>query len=120
MHIFDAHLDLALNGVDWNRDLRQSVKDIRAQETALAMSEPGRCTNTVSLPELRQAGVKTCLATLLARQEISINHDFGWSGLWAKMKPGPDVKKADWRLLVCILTNRAIVWSSNPQLTPGS
>ena len=79
MHIFDAHLDLALNGVDWNRDLRQSVKDIRAQETALAMSEPGRCTNTVSLPELRQAGVKTCLATLLARQEIPINHAFGWS-----------------------------------------
>ena len=28
MLIFDAHLDLALNGVDWNRDLRQAVDDI--------------------------------------------------------------------------------------------
>jgi membrane dipeptidase len=79
MHIFDSHLDLALNGVDWNRDLRQSVNDIRAQETALGMTTPGRCTNTVSFPELQLAGVRTCLATLLARQEIAINHDFGWT-----------------------------------------
>ncbi len=79
MHIFDAHLDLALNGVDWNRDLRQTVNDIRAQETALGMNTPGRKTNTVTLPELQVAGVRTCLATLLARQEIPINHDFGWS-----------------------------------------
>ena len=79
MHIFDAHLDLALNGVDWNRDLRQSVNDIRAQEQALGMTQPGRCTNTSSFPELKQAEVHTCLATLLARQEIPINHDFGWT-----------------------------------------
>ncbi len=25
MLIFDAHLDLALNGVDWNRDLRNAL-----------------------------------------------------------------------------------------------
>lgn len=79
MHIFDAHLDLALNGVDWNRDLRQTVDDIRAQETALQMSSPGRKTNTLSLPELRRAGVSTCLTTLLARLEKEINHDFGWT-----------------------------------------
>lgn len=79
MHIFDAHLDLALNGVDWNRDLRDSVDHIRAQETALGMQDlPGRCNNTVSLPELRKANIRTCLATLLARQEPEINHSFGW------------------------------------------
>jgi membrane dipeptidase len=79
MHIFDAHLDLALNGVDWNRDIRQSVDEIRQQEYSLGMQgQPGRCTNTVSLPECRQAEVHTCLATLLARQEPQINHDFGW------------------------------------------
>ena len=79
MHIFDAHLDLALNGVDWNRDLRDSVDNIRAQESALGMQDlPGRCNNTVSLPELRKAKVRTCLATLLARQEPEINHSFGW------------------------------------------
>ena len=37
MWLFDAHLDLALNAVDWNRDLRQPVEDIRAQERSLGM-----------------------------------------------------------------------------------
>ena len=78
MHIFDAHLDLGLNGVDWNRDLRDTVENIRAQEISLGMEERGRCTNTVSLPELKEAEIRTCLATLLARLEPEINHDFGW------------------------------------------
>ncbi len=79
MMIFDAHLDLALNGVDWNRDLRQSVDDIRSQETTLGMTGLGRCKNTLSLPELRAAGVGVCLTTLLSRLEMPINHDFGHS-----------------------------------------
>lgn len=80
MHIFDAHLDLALNGVDWNRDLRCTVDDIRAQEMSLEMQhEKGRCTNTLSFPELRRAQISTCLATLLARQEKEINHPMGWT-----------------------------------------
>lgn len=79
MLLFDAHLDLALNAIDWNRDLRQSVEDIRAQECALGMTAPGRGKCTVSLPELRSAEIGVCLATLLARQEKEINHDFGWT-----------------------------------------
>lgn len=79
MWIFDAHLDLALNGVDWNRDLRQCVDDIRAQEQAAGMLEKGRQTNTLSFPELRIAQVPVCLTTLLARQEMTIDHTFGWT-----------------------------------------
>lgn len=79
MLIFDAHLDLALNAIDLNRDLRQSVDDIRAQELSLGMSEPGRCTNTLSFPELRSSEVAVCLTTLLARREEPINHHFGWT-----------------------------------------
>ncbi|MEI7462447.1 MAG: membrane dipeptidase [Pirellula sp.] len=79
MLIFDSHLDLALNGVDWNRDLRQSVDDIRAQETTLEMEEKGRQTNTLSFPELRVSELAVCLTTLLARQEQPINHSFGWT-----------------------------------------
>lgn len=79
MWIFDAHLDLALNGVDWNRDMRQSVDDIRAQETALQMTDKGRRHNTLSFPELRIAQVPVCLTTLLARQEQPIDHSFGWT-----------------------------------------
>jgi membrane dipeptidase len=79
MLIFDAHLDLALNGVDWNRDLRTAVTDIRVQETLLNMTDLGRRTNTVSLPELKKAEVHVGVATLLARQEQQINHPFGWT-----------------------------------------
>lgn len=78
MWIFDAHLDLALNAVDWNRDLSCSVDAIRRQEHELGMTDPGRGTNTLSLPELRAADVRVCLTTLLARQEPRINDSFGW------------------------------------------
>lgn len=79
MLLFDSHLDLALNGVDWNRDLRQTVADLRAQERTLGMTAPGRGNNTVSLPELKKAEVGICVATLLARWEQPIDHHFGWS-----------------------------------------
>ncbi len=77
--IFDAHLDLALNAIDWNRDLRQSVDDIRAQELAQGMTQRGRGRGTLSFPELRGAEVAVCLTTLLARQEKEINHEMGWT-----------------------------------------
>lgn len=79
MLLFDAHLDLALNGVDWNRDLRCSVDDLRAQERALGMTDPGRTGATLSFPEMRTAELGLCLSTLLARQEKEINHSFGWT-----------------------------------------
>ena len=80
MQIFDAHLDLALNGVDWNRDLRVSLADLRAQERWLKMTdEPGRGHGTVTFPELKRAGIRTGVATVLARYEQPINHTFGRS-----------------------------------------
>ena len=77
MLIFDAHLDLAMNGVDWNRDLRAAVLDIRVQEQTLGMTDPGRQTGTVSFPELKRAEVGLGVATLIARQEHAINHPLG-------------------------------------------
>jgi membrane dipeptidase len=77
--VFDSHLDLALNAVDWNRDLRMDVHDIRVQERVYGMTDPGRQTATVSLPELKKAQVHVGVATLLARQELAINHPFGWT-----------------------------------------
>jgi membrane dipeptidase len=77
MLIFDAHLDLALNGVDWNRDLRMDLADVRVQETVFGMTDLGRRTGTVTFPELRKAEVGVGVATVLARQEQAINHPFG-------------------------------------------
>lgn len=78
MFIFDAHLDLAMNALEWNRDLTQPVHAIRAREAALT-DKPDRGRGTVSLPEMRRGGVGLCVATLIARVE----HDayspvFGW------------------------------------------
>jgi len=79
MLLFDSHLDLGLNAVDWNRDLRMDVHDIRVQETVFGLTDPGRQTCTVSLPELRKAEIGICVATVLARIEQPINHSFGYT-----------------------------------------
>ena len=34
MLIFDGHLDLAMNAVEWNRDLTQPLDDVRPQVEA--------------------------------------------------------------------------------------
>lgn len=76
--IFDAHLDLALNAIEWNRDLTQPLEVIRRNEAHLR-DKPDRGRGTVCLPEMRRARVAMCVATQLAR----IEHDlyspvFGW------------------------------------------
>ena len=76
--IFDAHLDLALNAIEWNRDLTRPLAEIRQREAHLR-DKPDRGHGTVSLPELRRGRVAVCVATQLARLE----HDtyspiFGW------------------------------------------
>jgi membrane dipeptidase len=65
MLIFDAHLDLAWNAIDWNRDLRLPVAEIRRREQGT--NEKGRGMGTVSFPELRRGKVAIFIATLLAR-----------------------------------------------------
>lgn len=65
MLIADAHLDLAWNALQWNRDLTSSVYTIRTREAT--MNGKGRALNTVALPELRAGRVALCIATLLAR-----------------------------------------------------
>jgi membrane dipeptidase len=65
MLVFDAHLDLAWNALDWNRDLRLPVAEIRRGEEG--MTGKGRGCNTVAFPELRRGKVAIFIATLLAR-----------------------------------------------------
>jgi membrane dipeptidase len=33
--IFDAHLDLSMNAMEWNRDLRLPVHELRSQEEGM-------------------------------------------------------------------------------------
>jgi membrane dipeptidase len=64
--LIDAHLDLAWSAMYFNRDLLQSVSEIRRAEAGKT-DELSRGRNTVSFPELRRANVPICIATLLAR-----------------------------------------------------
>lgn len=77
MLVIDAHLDLAWNALQWNRDLLDSTYTIRGRETR--MSGKGRAQNTVALPEMRRGRVALCFATVLARStgQTAENIDFG-------------------------------------------
>lgn len=66
MFLIDAHLDLALNALEWNRDLRRPVADIRRSEAGLT-DKIDRGRNTVALPDLRRGGVGLVVATQIAR-----------------------------------------------------
>jgi membrane dipeptidase len=65
MLIVDAHLDLAWNALQWNRDLTRPAHSIRTMEGGVAGK--GRGLGTVALPDLRRGRVALCVATLLAR-----------------------------------------------------
>jgi membrane dipeptidase len=77
MLILDAHLDLAMNALEWNRDLTRPIEEIRAREETLA-DKPDRGRGTVSFPEMRRGGVGLCVATQIARYVAPGNPLSGW------------------------------------------
>lgn len=77
MLIFDAHLDLAMNAVEWNRDLTRSIDEIRAREQHLT-DKPDRGRGTVCFPEMRRGGIGICVATQIARYVKPGNPLPGW------------------------------------------
>jgi membrane dipeptidase len=66
MFCFDAHLDLAMNAMELNRDLRWSVEELRQSEKGMT-DQPDRERNTVSFPALRKGHVGLVVATQIAR-----------------------------------------------------
>ncbi len=77
MFILDAHLDLAMNAMDWNRDLRQPVRAIQEREKNME-DKPDRGNGTVSLPELRKGNIGLVVATQIARFVTPDNPLPGW------------------------------------------
>lgn len=76
--IFDAHLDLAWNALQWNRDLTQSLEAMRRQEAHMT-DHPARGRATLTLPEMKQAGIQVCLATVLVRSKPEVCPAAGFS-----------------------------------------
>ena len=77
MFIIDAHLDLGMNALEWNRDLRLPVEDIRVRERGMT-DKPDRAKGTVSLDALRKGKIGLVVATQIARYVSSDNPLPGW------------------------------------------
>jgi membrane dipeptidase len=77
MFVIDAHLDLSMNALEWNRDLRKPVEEINGREIGLT-DKPDRGKATVSLPELRKGSVGLVVATQIARYVAPGNPLPGW------------------------------------------
>src|SRR3954465_7775573 len=77
MFVIDAHLDLSMNAIEWNRDLRKPVKEINEREKGLK-DKPDRGNATVSLPELRKGNIGLVIATQIARYVAPGNPLPGW------------------------------------------
>jgi len=77
MFTIDAHLDLSMNAMEWNRDLRKSVFEIRERERGLT-DKPDRAKGTVAFPELRKGNAGLVVATQIARFVARGNPLPGW------------------------------------------
>ena len=77
MFTIDAHLDLSMNAMEWNRDLTRPLVEINAREQGLT-DKPDRGNGTVSLPELRKGNMGLVVATQIARFVAPDNPLPGW------------------------------------------
>lgn len=77
MLTIDAHLDLSMNAMEWNRDLTRPVSEINSWEKGLT-DKPDRGNAVVSLPELRKGNVGLVVATQIARYVAPDNSLPGW------------------------------------------
>ena len=66
MLTFDAHLDLSMNALLWNRDLTQPVAEIRQREQGMT-DKVDRGQGTVALPDMRRGHIGLCVATQIGR-----------------------------------------------------
>lgn len=86
--VFDAHLDLAMNALEWNRDLRWTTEEIRNSEMGMT-DKPDRAKGTVSLPSMREGNIGVCVATQIGRYIKPGNKLPGWKSpeqAWAAVQ----------------------------------
>jgi membrane dipeptidase len=86
MFIVDAHLDLSMNAMEWNRDLREPIHEIREREKGMT-DKPDRGNSTVSFSELRKGNIGLVVATQIARYVAPENPLPGWNSpeqAWAQ------------------------------------
>jgi membrane dipeptidase len=88
MFIFDCHLDLSMNALEWNRDLTWSLERIRRWEQHMK-DKVDRGNGTVCLPEMRRGRIGLCVATQIGRYSPYFHKLPGWSSpaqAWAQTR----------------------------------
>jgi membrane dipeptidase len=84
--IIDAHLDLSMNAMEWNRDYRKSIHEIRSREKGMT-DKPDRGNGVVSFEELRKGNIGLVVATQIARYVAPDSQLPGWNSpeqAWAQ------------------------------------
>ena len=126
MWVFDAHLDLSMNALEWNRDLTQTVAAIREREKGQT-DKKDRGRGTVAIPDMRRGKVGICVATQIARYVKPTNNLQGWNSpeqAWAQTQGqlawyrameerGEMVQITD----TDGLNRHADIWANNPTTT---
>ena len=132
--MIDAHLDLALNALNYNRDLFLTVAELREVEKEFTDIK-GRGRNTLTFPELKRCHVPVCVATVLARsgpdaatrlgfkradidyatQQIAYSHCFGSLGYYRLLEAQGHIKFIHTR---GELSAHWQAWEANPDGTP--
>ncbi len=64
--LVDAHLDLSMNAMEWNRDLRLPITELNRREKGMD-DKPDRAKATVTFDELRRGHIGLVVATQIAR-----------------------------------------------------
>lgn len=126
MIMIDGHLDIALNGFVWNRDLRHTAHQIREDEAG--MTQKGRAAGTIGFPDLRAAEMAISLVTVLARvnsqapsgidyrtHEAAYAHAQGELAYYREMERQGVVRMLrDWPAVEAHMAD----WRANPETAP--
>lgn len=77
MLLFDGHLDLSMNAVEWNRDLTRPLEEVRRREVG-QRDKKDRGAGVVTFPEMRKGEIGLCIATQIGRYVAEGNPLVGW------------------------------------------
>jgi membrane dipeptidase len=77
MLLFDAHLDLSMNALEWNRDLTRPLAEVREREQGKT-DKIDRGRGVCTFPEMRRGEIGLCIATQIARYVAPDNTLPGW------------------------------------------
>ena len=78
MLLFDAHLDLSMNAVEWNRDLTRPLEEVRRREIGMT-DHVDRGLGVCTFDEMRRGNIGICVATQIGRFVNEDNPMPGWN-----------------------------------------